>query len=153
MFKFIQKLWGSWTEYTAGRLKTSTPVVSGDAANKKYVDDSVLLTKGEVSDLYGVLDSAKVTSTGTGPYVGNVAVAVSGKVVTITQTKVAATYCNYCDYCDYCNGSALEDVENRNDGGLGIVPHYRLELNNGILSLVLTYSHCFCDNAGGCCDA
>jgi hypothetical protein len=42
--KVLTKIYGSMTEYIAGRLKTALPVAQNDAANKEYVDNLVLFS-------------------------------------------------------------------------------------------------------------
>lgn len=61
-----------------------------------------LLSGDDIGALFGKVDTITVATSGSGAYVSNVAVTVSGKAATVTQTKVAATYCGYCTYCSHC---------------------------------------------------
>ena len=71
-----------------------------------------LLNNEDIGTLFGKIDNVTLATSGSGNYVGSIAVSVSGKTAQVTQNKVAPTYCSYCGYCTYCSYPAAT-----NDGG------------------------------------
>jgi hypothetical protein len=62
-----------------------------------------LLDDTDLGALFGKIDSVTLETSGSGNYVGSIAVGVTGKAAKITQNKVGPTYCSHCGYCSYCS--------------------------------------------------
>jgi hypothetical protein len=65
----------------------------------------ILADGSDLAALFGKLNTASNATSGSGAFVKNVALSVSGKDVILTKTLGAATYCSYCNYCSYCAGN------------------------------------------------
>jgi hypothetical protein len=99
------------------QLKAAADAVSNPNRNDKassYKSDGTgatatgfkLLDDTDIGVLFGKIDDVTLSTSGSGNYVGSIAVSVTGKAAKITQTKVGPTYCGYCSYCTYCTHCA-----------------------------------------------
>jgi hypothetical protein len=61
-----------------------------------------LLNDTDIGTLFGKIDNVTLATSGSGNYVGSIAVALNGKTAQLTQNKIGPAYCSHCGYCTYC---------------------------------------------------
>lgn len=62
-----------------------------------------LANGSDIATLFGKLNSVENSSSGTGTFISDVSIAVSGTAVKLTKTKGTPGYCSHCGYCSYCS--------------------------------------------------
>ncbi len=73
------------------------------SAGTGSTDTGFKLANGsDIATLFGKLDSVSNSSSGTGTFISDVSISVSGTAVKLTKTKATPGYCSHCGYCSYC---------------------------------------------------